>query len=282
MMHTSRAQYSFNTLTILIAFFFSAFESKAFQSEIDFKVYHKETKEELIFYADNNELMPVSVRVNVVYEGLIVKKAAADFEVVPGQSETFVLSRFEIPRKAGWSFSYNTIFVKGNIYAQHNDDYAYALPFQNNTTYKLTQGYNGRFSHTNMNALDFTTPLGAPIHASREGLVVEVFEKSKRGCNSPKCMDDANYIRILHSDGTIASYSHLQFKGALVEVSETVERGQLIGKCGETGYASGPHLYFSVNKNTETGTLTLPTKFLIAPNETGALQEGKSYTAFEN
>lgn len=219
---------------------------------------------------------------NVAYEGLTVIKALTDFDVVPGKTEKFVLTSFKIPEKAGWSFSYNTVYVKGDIYAEHNDDYAYALPFAKGQTYKLTQGYNGRFSHANMNALDFTMPMEAPIHASREGLVIEVLEKSKKGCNSPKCIDDANFIRILHDDGTIVSYSHLQFKGALVEVGDTVERGQLIGECGQTGYASGPHLHFSVYKNTKMGTLTLPTKFSISPDQSGQLSEGSSYTAFEN
>ncbi|HEY6063312.1 MAG TPA: M23 family metallopeptidase, partial [Chitinophagaceae bacterium] len=49
-----------------------------------------------------------------------------------------------------------------------------------------------------------------------------------------------------HADGSRAGYWHLQKDGALVNVGDTVEKGQVIALSGKTGYASMPHLHFLV------------------------------------
>jgi murein DD-endopeptidase MepM/ murein hydrolase activator NlpD len=58
----------------------------------------------------------------------------------------------------------------------------------------------------------------------------------------------ANLITIQHKDGTLGSYIHLDYKGVLVKVGDHVERGQLIGYSGLTGFTRGPHLHFVVHK----------------------------------
>ena len=49
----------------------------------------------------------------------------------------------------------------------------------------------------------------------------------------------ASFVNIMHDDATIGQYVHLTYKGALVSVADRVERGQIIGLCGQTGFASG-------------------------------------------
>ena len=53
-------------------------------------------------------------------------------------------------------------------------------------------------------------------------------------------------IVIQHPDGSRAGYWHLQKDGALVNVGDTVSKGQVIGLSGKTGYAFQPHLHFIV------------------------------------
>ena len=48
------------------------------------------------------------------------------------------------------------------------DTVVFDLPFENGQKFKISQGYNGAFSHQNENALDFDMPIGTKILAARE------------------------------------------------------------------------------------------------------------------
>ena len=65
-------------------------------------------------------------------------------------------------------------------------------------------------------------------------------------CGSPSCGNDANYIRINHGDGTETLYLHLEHEGVDVEVDDVVCAGDVIGRSGNTGWSTGPHLHFAV------------------------------------
>jgi murein DD-endopeptidase MepM/ murein hydrolase activator NlpD len=59
----------------------------------------------------------------------------------------------------------------------------------------------------------------------------------------------ANYVRILHNDGTMALYAHLKTDGVLVRAGQPVRKGDTIGLSGNTGFSAGPHLHFVVQVN---------------------------------
>ena len=113
----------------------------------------------------------------------------------------------------------------------------------------VSQGFQGYYSHSNRQryAVDFDVPVGTPIAAARDGYVYAVKKDSNSGCASSACADQANYIRILHGDGTETFYLHLDYEGAFVEVNDHVCAGDIIGASGDTGWTTGPHLHFSVN-----------------------------------
>ena len=112
----------------------------------------------------------------------------------------------------------------------------------------VIQGHNSNFSHTGfaLHAVDFAVPEGTEVAAARAGVVVRTWEESDSGCDDPSCSWLANYVMIDHGDGTLASYWHLQQHGALVEVGEQVDRGQIIGLSGNTGWSNTPHLHFEI------------------------------------
>lgn len=133
---------------------------------------------------------------------------------------------------------------KGTI--KDDSSYVYALPFEEGKTFRVIQGYFSRFTHKERAALDFNMKRGTNITAAREGVVVRVKEDGSKGGLNKKYRSHGNNIVIQHSDGSRAGYWHLQHDGALVNVGDTVKRGQVIALSGKTGYAFVPHLHFLV------------------------------------
>jgi murein DD-endopeptidase MepM/ murein hydrolase activator NlpD len=128
--------------------------------------------------------------------------------------------------------------------------YIYHLPFENGNKYFLIQAYNSKFSHANELSLDFKMKKGSKICASREGVVTATKEDSDKGGLKDEYYNEGNHIIITHSDGSVAMYWHLQKDGVLVNVGDTITKGQSIGYSGNTGYTAFPHLHFQVqNKN---------------------------------
>jgi murein DD-endopeptidase MepM/ murein hydrolase activator NlpD len=130
--------------------------------------------------------------------------------------------------------------VTGNL-----DSYIYELPFKQGTSHRVVQGYGGRFSHKNKACLDFEMPVGTPVYAARDGVVYRYKDDSNEGGILPKYEKQANYVIIMHVDGSFACYWHLKQYGVVVK-NGSVTKGQLIGYSGNTGFVLRPHLHFSV------------------------------------
>lgn len=168
--------------------------------------------------------------------------------------------------------------------------YIYALPYEEGKTFRVIQGYFSRFTHKERAALDFNMKRGTKICAAREGVVVRVKEDGKKGGLDKKYRADGNNIVIQHPDGSRAGYWHLQYNGALVNVGDTVKKGQVIALSGKTGYAFNPHLHFlvwrsiPVGENTNRGSggwQQVPTRFQTSKG-VKYLRGWRRYTVGEN
>jgi murein DD-endopeptidase MepM/ murein hydrolase activator NlpD len=84
------------------------------------------------------------------------------------------------------------------------------------------------------------------VHAAREGVVVLVEDSHDEGCAHENCGRFANFVVVLHSDGTTGEYFHLEHGSARVRVGELVARGQWLARSGNTGFSTAPHLHFGV------------------------------------
>ena len=131
-------------------------------------------------------------------------------------------------------------------------DYDYRLPFEY-ALVRVDQGPGGDFSHSapqNRYAVDFALAEGTPIVAVREGVVMQVeSDFDKAGLNREKYGGRANFIRIVHPDGSMAVYAHLQPEGVQVRAGQRVRKGQRIGLSGNTGFSTAPHLHFVLQVN---------------------------------
>jgi murein DD-endopeptidase MepM/ murein hydrolase activator NlpD len=168
--------------------------------------------------------------------------------VIEGNTSKMRLAQF-VPLDTKISFAFKKIprfrISRGNIWKTDYDvDYMYDLPYNKGGIFMVIQGYNGEYSHKNQYAVDFKMPEGTEILAAREGYVTEIKQDSNIGCPSEACVSQGNFVRIIHSDGTIAEYYHLKYNGAKVKTGDKVEKGQTIGLSGNTGWSSGPHLHF--------------------------------------
>lgn len=142
---------------------------------------------------------------------------------------------------------------------------AYQLPLASGTRYGISQAFGGSFSHTdeqNYHAVDLGVAEGTPVLAARDGVVVQVERDFfEGGTDRESLAARANYVRVMHTDGTMAVYAHLAFESVRVQPGEIVLAGQHIGDAGATGFATGPHLHFAVQRNAGMRLVSIPFRF---------------------
>lgn len=122
------------------------------------------------------------------------------------------------------------------------------LPLACGTSAVVTQGNNGALSHngTAAYAFDFGLPLGSPLVAIADGEVARIFDETGPGdpCydgGGMECSGFANYVVLLHDDGSQSLYMHLQ--SVSVGLGDTVTVGTEVGLSGSTGWSTGRHAH---------------------------------------
>lgn len=180
--------------------------------------------------------------------------------LVPANGSALVARLFTADSTRPGDFEVELEGVPGDPNAKPRE-FDYLIPLQRKAL-RVDQGFDGRYSHTdpqNRYALDFAADIGTPVMAARDGVVMQVESGfSQAGSDEAEYGGRANFIRILHDDGTMALYAHLQLDGVLVRVGQRVRQGQQIGLSGNTGFTSGPHLHFAVQVNRGMQLLSIP------------------------
>lgn len=87
--------------------------------------------------------------------------------------------------------------------------------------------------------VDYGAPRGTPVKAVANGVVELAARNGEAG----------NMVRLRHSGGYKTAYLHLSAFGPGIRPGVRVEQGQLIGRVGATGTATGPHLDYRIMKN---------------------------------
>lgn len=111
-------------------------------------------------------------------------------------------------------------------------------------------GRTGPFWIDKHTGIDLGTPEGEPIYAAFDGRVIFAGDASRYGGS----------IVLSDNRGTEVRYAHLSAIG--VRYGDYVKQGMVIGRTGNTGNSSGPHLHFEVKVN---GHLCNPLNWLRSP-----------------
>jgi hypothetical protein len=123
---------------------------------------------------------------------------------------------------------------------------------ENPKIYPLTNGHNG---------IDFALPEGNPVLAAADGVV------SRAELDTTSAIDSSKgygyHVRIQHLDGSTSIYGHFQEDSFIVQTGATVRMGDILGRSGNTGYSTGPHLHFEVRLGLAAGTAINPEPFLV-------------------
>lgn len=97
----------------------------------------------------------------------------------------------------------------------------------------------GGLSYELHEGIDFAGPVGQPILATGDGVVVTATYDRGYG----------NYVKINHGYGYETLYAHMaQLE---VKAGDRVRRGEIVGTLGSTGRSSGPHLHYSIYRQGE-------------------------------
>jgi len=270
----------------LILIFITQFTMLFAQKNV--KMYNERNGDTIIFYVDNLEIYPVSLVFNGQPETDNLKKPELfkTTQVIPAKTTKQKVTYFVVnDKKKGWGIrkmpGYRS-YIGDITIKDYDSQYVYDLPFGKGKAFWIHQGYNGTFSHQNENSLDFIMPEGTEVLASRDGLVIDIVQNNNQSCPTRSCAPFGNYVSILHPDGTIAQYYHLQQNGVQVKAGDTVTKGQFIAYSGNTGWSSGPHLHFNVyisSATAEKNRVTVKTLFKTGHGDkVQYLEEKKSYS----
>ena len=113
---------------------------------------------------------------------------------------------------------------------------------------------------------------GKRINAPGDGKIVAMkntvednTQVTVRNTNQPR----GNYIVIDHLNGEFSILAHFKYNSIIVELGDTVQRGQEVGKLGNSGRSTGPHLHYHMQTtpnyedgNTDANGVGLPMQFL--------------------
>ena len=201
---------------------------------------------------------------------------------IPARSETVLAA----VKPADWdkpmSFGHEYRALLGEPGVEHRPDAPYRAPFALARQFRVTQAYPTHVTHVDeasAYAVDIAMPVGTQIYAARAGTVIEVASQFFEASTDPKRAARANVVRVLHADGTMALYAHLNWDSIRVRPGQIVERGEYIADSGNTGFSTGPHLHFAVIRNGGLRHESLPVEFVGASGGAAAAVTGEMLAA---
>ena len=140
---------------------------------------------------------------------------------------------------------YDMLLIRGNNKAEMLTTIPAIQPIENHDLTLIASGFGHRihpiYKILKMHpGLDYSAPVGTPVHATADG-TVESVTRTARGLG--------NRILIDHGHGYKTLYACMDELN--VRRGQQVKRGEQIGTVGDTGLSAAPHLHYEVHLNGE-------------------------------
>jgi len=149
------------------------------------------------------------------------------------------------------------------------------------TTYRVTSPFGmrrltigGKTIDNMHNGIDLTPK--SDVIAIARGKVILVVSNVKESQTSEiiakaqTSLYYGNVVYLQHNNGQVTRYAHLQYGTVKVQVGQIVEKGQVLGHMGTTGYSTGIHLHFEVLEN---GKRVDPAPYLLGQKQVSDFNE---------
>lgn len=134
----------------------------------------------------------------------------------------------------------------------HKADWRYAFDFV------ITDENNKTYEEPGLNPEDYHC-YGLPVVAPYKGKVVRVvdgIDENEIGKINIK-QNWGNSVIIDHGQGLFSAVSHLKKNTIRVKEGDEVDKGDILGHCGNSGRSPEPHIHFQFQKNDKVGAPTL-------------------------
>ena len=158
------------------------------------KLHNKSISNGFEIFVDNNEHCPVSVKIDFKLRNLKSSVENNKIYVIPANTKNHKITVLEVIKNGKYGFNTNQIYNYGDEFLKsYDEDFIYDLPYDKGKSFKISQGYNGTFSHQSKNAIDFDMPVGTKVFAARSGTIIKVVDKNNKGCAQEKCKKYNNF-----------------------------------------------------------------------------------------
>jgi murein DD-endopeptidase MepM/ murein hydrolase activator NlpD len=248
------------------------------------KLSRRAAPEGLSLFAENTYYAPVQLLYRITKEDNVAADTPREgLQMLPPRGATTLIDVAPEDPRAPLTFDYEFQFLPGDPQAQHQPEMPYRLPYAQSSSFPVSQAYPDATTHkdpSSAHAIDFVMPIGTNVFAARGGTVIEVASDfHEAGVDLAVDGPRANVVRVLHDDGTMSLYGHLNWNSIRVVPGQRVERGEYLADSGNTGFSTGPHLHFVVQRNRGGAIVSVPVEFAGAAGQAITVRSGARYTA---